>query len=179
MKPIILIGPIGAGKTTVGNMLAKKLNLPFYSLDEEEKIYTKRVGYNARHHALLKKKEGIFAAYDYARGFFDEAVIHFLKVHKSGVLDFGGGHPIVPDAKKQRRIIRVLKKYPYIFLLIPTRDVKQSLEILRKRNKVTKDEDFNILYFKDKTFWTIAKHVIYTQGKTPKQTCEDILELLS
>ena len=33
MKRIILIGYMGAGKTTVGKQLAKDLGLPFYDLD--------------------------------------------------------------------------------------------------------------------------------------------------
>ena len=33
--PLILIGPTGAGKTTVGRLLATKLNSPFFDLDEE------------------------------------------------------------------------------------------------------------------------------------------------
>ncbi|MDY3965210.1 MAG: shikimate kinase, partial [Prevotella sp.] len=33
MKRIILIGYMGAGKTTVGKVLAKKLGMPFYDLD--------------------------------------------------------------------------------------------------------------------------------------------------
>jgi shikimate kinase len=33
MKRIILIGYMGAGKTTVGKALAKDLGLPFYDLD--------------------------------------------------------------------------------------------------------------------------------------------------
>ena len=33
--PLILIGPTGAGKTTVGRVLAAKLNVSFFDLDEE------------------------------------------------------------------------------------------------------------------------------------------------
>ncbi|MDD7076372.1 MAG: shikimate kinase, partial [Prevotella sp.] len=33
MKRIILIGYMGAGKTTVGKALSKQMGLPFYDLD--------------------------------------------------------------------------------------------------------------------------------------------------
>lgn len=35
MASIFLIGPMGAGKTTVGRQLARRLNLPFYDSDRE------------------------------------------------------------------------------------------------------------------------------------------------
>ena len=34
-KPLVLVGLMGVGKTTVGRRLAKKLNLPFVDADEE------------------------------------------------------------------------------------------------------------------------------------------------
>ncbi|AZL15620.1 shikimate kinase [Rickettsiales endosymbiont of Stachyamoeba lipophora] len=38
-KPIVLVGIMGAGKTTVGYRLSKALDLPFYDIDQEvEKI---------------------------------------------------------------------------------------------------------------------------------------------
>jgi len=179
MKPIILIGPIGVGKTTIGKLLAQKLSIPFFSLDEEEKQHTVPVGYDVTQYDFIKEQQGSLAAYEYARGFFDEAVVRFFAEHNNGVFDLGGGHPVVPDPKKQQRIKKVLEPYRNIFLLMPTQDVAESLDILRKRNEVAEGEDdFNVLYFKDKTFWDIAKFVMYTEGKTPKETCKEILEKL-
>ena len=178
-QPIIFIGPIGAGKTTIGKMIAQKLSIPFYSLDEEEKQYTEPIGYNETRYDLIKEQQGPFPAYDYARGFFDEAVVRFLAEHKKGVFDLGGGHPIVPDAHKQERIKKALKPYQNIFLLMPTQDTEESLQILYKRNEITNEiPDFNTLYFKDKTFWDIAKFILYTEGKTPNETCEEVLRKL-
>lgn len=179
MKPIILLGPIGAGKTTIGKMIAKKLSIPFYSLDEEEQRYTVPVGYDVAQYDLMKEQQGPFPAYEYARGFFDEAVVRFLAAHNDGVFDVGGGHPVVPDPQKQKRINDALKPYANIIFLMPTQNVEESMKILHKRNEIAEGKpDFNILYFKDKTFWDIAKFVVYTEGKTPEETCEEILKKL-
>lgn len=179
MNPIILIGPIGAGKTTVGELLSKKLSIPFYSLDLEEKQYTSPLGYDEDEYDRIKEEQGPFPAYDYARGFFDEAVVRFLAAHDEGVLDMGGGHPIVPDPEKQKRIKKALEPYKNIILLLPTPNLEESLGILYKRNEITEDiPDFNTLYFKDRTFWDIAKSVVYTEGRTPEQSCAEIVEKL-
>ena len=39
-EPIILIGPLKAGKTTIGTRLAARLDCSFVSLDRLEKQYT-------------------------------------------------------------------------------------------------------------------------------------------
>jgi shikimate kinase len=43
---IILIGPIGAGKSTVGSLLAVQLGLPQCSMDERRWHYYKEIGYD-------------------------------------------------------------------------------------------------------------------------------------
>ena len=178
-EPIILIGPIGAGKTTIGKLLAEKLSIPFYSLDEEGKQYTASLGYSDEQYDHTKEQEGPFPAYEYARGFFDEALVRFLDAHDDGVFDLGGGHPVVPDEQKQQRINALLKPYSNIILLMPMENLDESLTILRKRNEITDEiPDFNALYFKDRTFWDLAKFVVYTEGKTPEETCGEVLEKL-
>lgn len=160
-------------------MLSKKLSIPFYSLDEEEAQYTTTLGYSEETYNQIRETQDAFAAYEYARGFFDEAVVRFLAAHSNGILDMGGGHPVVPDSKKQERINAALKPFSNIFLLMPTEDLQESLKILYKRNEITESvPDFNSLYFKDRTFWGIAKFVVYTEGKTLKETCDEIIKKL-
>jgi xylulokinase len=44
--PIIFIGPLGAGKTSVGHLLAERLDLPFCSVDTVREAYYQEVGYD-------------------------------------------------------------------------------------------------------------------------------------
>ncbi len=181
MKPIIFIGPIGAGKSTIGKLIAEELLLPTFSLDEEEHLAAS-VGYDVEHYKRMQEETGLLDAYEYRRSFYDRLVPLFLASHDHGVLDLGGGHPIVPDNKKQEVIKDALAPYGHIFLLMPTPDPEESIKILRKRNQLAKDEpDLNELYFKNgnRTFWEIAKFPIYTEGKMPEQTCAEILKLIN
>jgi len=180
MQNIIFIGPIGAGKSTISEMVGKELSMPAYSLDAEEHLAAS-LGYDVEHYKGMQEEKGLSEAYEYRRSFYDRLVPLFLKAHPEGVLDLGGGHPIVPDSKKQEEIKKALAPYPHVFLLMPTPDAEESLKILRQRNQLASDEeDLNELYFRDgnRTFWDIAKFPIYTEGKTPKQTLDEIIAIL-
>src|SRR4051794_26145386 len=100
MKPIIFIGPIGAGKSTISKLVAQELSLPSYALDEEEHLAAS-LGYDVEHYNRMQDDVGLHKAYEYRRGFYDRLVPLFLAAHDQGVLDLGGGHPIVPDRNKQ------------------------------------------------------------------------------
>jgi shikimate kinase len=180
MEPIIFIGPIGAGKSTISKMVAQKLSLPSFSLDGEAHLAAS-VGFDAGHYVQLQNEKGPLVAYEYRRSFYDRVVPLFLASHDRGVLDLGGGHPIVPDPKKQETIKKAFAPFAYVFLLMPTPNPEESLRILRCRNKIADGQpDFNALYFQggNRAFWEIAKHVLYTEGKTPENTCDEVLRLL-
>src|SRR5437588_12055545 len=122
-ESIILIGPIGAGKSTIAELLSKRLSIPWYSLDAEAQKYAEPLGYKIRRWHAIKRRD-LFRAYEYRRSFYDDIVVQFLATHDHGILDFGGGHPIVPDRNKQENIKNTFKPYRNIFLLMPTTDVE-------------------------------------------------------
>lgn len=43
---IILIGPMSAGKSTIGKLLAEKLGIPQYSVDDVRWDYYREIGYD-------------------------------------------------------------------------------------------------------------------------------------
>ena len=87
---IILIGPVGAGKTTIGSLLAARFDCPFASLDRLERSYTLAAGYNQAQADALRRSPIPFARYSYRRQFFDTAVLGFLADYLVGVLDLLG-----------------------------------------------------------------------------------------
>ncbi|WP_157672097.1 AAA family ATPase [Cellvibrio sp. PSBB006] len=56
---IILIGPIGAGKSTIGKLLSKRLNMPQCSIDKYRWGYYEEMGYDNEYAQRLKSEEDI------------------------------------------------------------------------------------------------------------------------
>ena len=180
LDTIILLGPIGVGKTTVGKILARWLDCTFTSLDDLEESYTQVLGYDHSHAMKVASTEGGFPYYAYRRSFFEEAVCRFLNEYQSGVIELGGGHPILPPGANQQRIHDSLSPFKHIFLLMPTSDVIESIRFLRDRQGLDEEaDDFNELFFQQNTFFELAKKIVYTQNKSPKEVAQEILDAWS
>ena len=177
---IVLIGPMKAGKSTVGKLLAETLHIPFKSLDGVEKDYILDAGFDEKKATAIQNSQGDLAWYEYRRTFFDIAVIGFLKDYRTGVLELGGGHPILPTQEKQDKVNKALSKLPNVILLLPTPDIPTSLKILNGRQRPKfRDPDFNEIFLADERFFDLAKTVFYTQDKSPSELCGEIIVSLA
>ena len=101
LKKIVLIGPPGAGKSSIGKALAKELNLNFIDSDSEiEKISQKRIS-----EIFIEDGEPAFRL-------LEVDVVRKILADFEGVISLGGGAPI------NKEIQEVLQdaNYPVVFI---------------------------------------------------------------
>lgn len=177
---IILIGPIGSGKSTVGSLLATRMGLPQRSMDEYRWNYYKEIGYDEELAKYKRETEGFWGIYQYWKPFEAHAVERLLSEYKDCVIDFGAGHSVYEDNSLFQRVQRILTSYFNIVLLLPSSDLNESVQILNERNEYVPDGNLNINehFIRHPSNYELAKFTVYTKAKTPDETCSEILHLV-
>jgi adenylate kinase family enzyme len=176
---IILIGPMGAGKSTVGKLLAARLGIPQVSLDDVRKQYYAEIGYDDELAKRIRAALGLPGVAAYWKQFDAHSVERVLAQHPHCVIDFGAGASVYEEGQVFRRVQRLLAPYENVVLLLPSPDLDESVRILVERMSsiinVT-DQVARLIeqHVKHPSNHSLAKWVVYTHGKTPDETCEEI-----
>jgi shikimate kinase len=176
---IVLIGPVRAGKSTLGKLLAEKLGLPQVSLDEVRYGYYKEIGYDENLARDIRRLEGFVAFMYYRELFTAYAVEKMLSDYHHCVFDFGAG--IFESDEMFQRVQKALAGYPYVVLLLPSPNVEESARILAERDQNPPADltfDLTTHFLRHHTYYDLAKFTLYTQGKSPLVSCNEILERL-
>lgn len=174
MIRIILIGYMGAGKTTIGKALARSLNIPFYDLDWYiEERYRKSI-------AQLFAERG-------EEGFrtLEREMLHEVGEFENVILSSGGGTPCFYD------------NISYMNMQAETIYLKASPEVLFQHLKIGKTErpllknktDEEMMSFirssleTREPYYNQAKHILnvnlLTEYKNIKETIGTIREMLN
>lgn len=174
---VFLIGPMGAGKSTLGKLVAEQLGRPQVSLDDIRWDYYKEIGYDKTVQREIKEREGFAGVYRYWKRFEAYAVERALQDHHGCVMDFGAGHSVQENAADFARIQAVLAPYPNVVLLLPSPDLDEAIAILRARTPFkVGDIPFTRYLVTHPAFRMLATQVVYTEGKTVEAICEEILD---
>jgi len=180
MITLILIGPVGVGKTTTARLLAERLALAYLALDEMRWSYFKEIGFDPERQQELGATHGIAAVLAYWEPFEIHALERVLADHQAGVIDVGGGYTIVNDPALAERVRLALAPYPYVFLLLPAPALDESIQTLADRTAGLLPDAFPLRAHVERHFKTkeLAKHVVYTLYKTPEAICDEILAIV-
>ena len=178
---VILIGPISAGKSTLGKLIAEKLGMPCRHMDQVRNRYYKEIGYDDDLAGQIQGKDGFLGLYRYWKPFEAHAVERLLSENEEVVIDFGGGHSVYEDDTLFARVQKVMAPYPYVILILPSPDKDRSVKILNERTGgvVSEGFDFHEHFVKHHSNYDLAKHIVYTEGKTPEETCAEIIEIIT
>lgn len=165
MSHVLLVGFMGAGKSTVGRLLARRLGVPFFDLDR-----------------LIESEEGmsvadIFSAEGEA-GFRDaeSRVLCKLERAASSVVACGGG---VVVREENRALLPRLGTV--VFLRVEAETVFGRISDLTSRPLLASGDvegAKRLMAERDPLYLSVADHIVNTEGKSPTELEQEIESLL-
>ncbi len=164
---IFLVGPMGAGKTTIGRQLAKKLSKRFYDSDHE---IEKRTGANIPLIFEIELEEGFRKR--------EAKVLAELVELDNIVLSTGGGAVLDVDNRrklKEHGRIVYLKSSPEKLLKRTAGDKRRPL--LQGDDKLTKITA--ILSEREPLYIELADEIIETDKLSIKQILQTVIKLIN
>lgn len=182
-SPIVLIGPYLSGKSTIRGLLAEALGVDQCSLNPFEdwelcERYFAQLGFDESEAQRALDTGGSDGLYAYEKRFQAYAVERCLADHRNRVIELGAAFSVYEDEGLLRQVRTALAPHPGVVLLLPSPDVEESYRVLRERYWQLLDIDFNEYYIKQHSNHDLATHTVYTAGKTPEQTRDEILDML-
>ena len=122
--PIILIGPMYAGKSSIASALSKKLQIPEVPLDYIAGYYYVKQGIDLLALANIMKSQNFKDYVDFMRAYELNAAVQVATEFQEGIISFGGGHSYFTDQEQNCRRISFYcchlktKIFPRKFLMV-------------------------------------------------------------
>jgi hypothetical protein len=180
---LILIGPAGAGKSTLGLPLADRLNLPSVSMDGVAEPYYNECNFGIAVFQQLRAKQGFLTTHRQWEPVRAHATERVIAEYGRVVLDLGAGHTHYENPVMFDRVQKVISPCPNVVFLLPSADLDRSVHLLKERclserggDWVQDGYDFIEHWVKDSCNHDLATLTIFNERQTPQETCEEILE---
>jgi len=163
---VILIGPMGSGKTTIGQLVAERLDIPFRDTDQViEENFGRTVS-----DIFLEDGEEAFRV-------LEKGVLRDELLSDGTVLALGGGAPISIDAQSALRAIAS----PVIYLDISLATVAPRIGFNRDRPLLLhnpRGQWQTLMEARRPIYESIADTVIDVNTKTEIDIVDEILEVI-
>ena len=180
--PILLIGPMATGKSTIADELSKQLEIPRIPMGRVRWYYYLKDGFSLEVESSLRT---FTERMSYWEPFEVSAVRKITLEFPSSIIDFGAGHSYFPDETHFRSVQEHLSKIENIFLLLPCEDQAESLKICNERLQEREGHELdeyqinaNHWFIEHPSNYLLAKHTIYTKNSTTTETANQIIRLL-
>lgn len=166
MRPVaVLIGPPGAGKSTVGRALAKRLGTSFRDTDEVVEDTEGR----AIADIFVEEGEGRFRD-------LERAAVARALAEEPGVVAVGGGAPM------DERTASALTGHTVVLLEVGIADAARRVGFDRSRPLLAINPRASwvaLLAQRRPTYERLAVHIVSTVRRTPEDVAEEIAGLLA
>jgi 3-dehydroquinate synthase len=157
---IALVGFMGAGKTTVGRILAARLSLPFVDADAAvEAAAGKSIG------ALFEEGEGAFRA-------LESRTVHSILEGPEAVVALGGG------ALGDPSIATALQWATVVWMDVSWREATRRLTGSDDRPMLRRGDPKALFDQRRAAYERAADHVVAVDGRSPEELAEEIAALL-
>jgi len=166
VPPIILIGPPGAGKTSVGKALAKKLSLNFLDSD---KVVEEKSGKSISE-IFITDGEPAFRE-------MERAVVVDLLESQDGVIALGGGS--VMDLEVSKRLLPMAN---VVFLDVSISNAAPRVGFNRDRPLLfgnPRQQWIALMEMRRSTYEALAKARVSTDNKNPVEVAEEVVKELA
>ena len=176
MDTILLIGPIGVGKSTQAELLSKELGKPRCSYDEVKYEYRKNIGYSDKMAQSIHDESGLYAMFSYMNEYKSIMLEHIISDHPGHIIDLGGGAQCFDEPHQVARAQKAFEKVSEIILLLPSQDLATNITVLPG---LKQDYPINAYLIMHPTNELFASKTVYTLGKTPEETMHEIINLIA
>ena len=164
LNNIVLIGPMGSGKTTVGRRLSKELGIDFYDSDHE---ITDKTGVSIDHIFDVEGEEGFRKR--------ESDVLKNLCSQDNIIIATGGGAVISEENRleisKTGSVIYLLSSVDQILRRTSKSKTRPLLENSKNKRKTISD----IINARDPLYREIATITVDTNGKKLNEVINEIL----
>lgn len=178
---ILLLGPVGVGKTTVGARLSARLGLPLVSMDAIRRRYYAEAGYSEEEEQAIRAQAGFAGVLDYWKRFDLHAIRRALEEHPDSIIDVGAGQTVFEDEADLQALVMLLAAYPNVILLLPSPDIETTLTVLDtrlRRRTAIRGVPLDVYLLTHPANRTLATRTVYTVDRTPAEIAVEIRAFL-